>query len=202
MGQEAVAREDIDRMLRESGWIIQDYSDLDLGAGLGVAVREYTIGRDKADYALFIDHEPVGVVEAKKVGYQLIGVTKQSDRYLSGLHEKFPNAPRPPPFSYETTGIETLFADRRDPRYRSRHVFTFHYPEVLARWLRTAVTLRKRLTEMPRLDYGNLRRCQYEAIVRLERSFAVNHQRSLIQMAIGNGKTFTTTTFMVDRAKL
>lgn len=196
MGQEAVARENIDRMLQESGWIIQDHSDLDLGAGLGVAVREYQISMDAADYVLFIDREPVGVVEAKKVGYTLSGVTEQSDRYLSGLHQKFPNAPRSPPFSYETTGIETMFADRRDPRYRSRHVFTFHRPEVLARWLRTAVTLRKRLTEMPQLDYGNLRRCQIEAIVGLERSFAANHQRALIQMATGSGKTFTATTFI------
>lgn len=196
MGQEAVARKNIDRMLRESGWLIQDYPDLDLGAELGVAVREYPIGRDAADYALFIDRKPVGVVEAKKEGYSLIGVTEQSDRYLRGLHEKFPNAPRPPPFSYETTGIETLFADRRDPKHRSRHVFTFHRPRVLARWLQTAVTLRKRLTEMPRLDYGNLRRCQYEAIVNLERSFAENRQRALIQMATGSGKTFTATTFI------
>ena len=196
MGQEADARKDIDRMLEESGWIVQDYANLDLGAGFGVAVREYRIGGDTADYTLFIDRKPVGVVEAKKVGYPLSGVVRQSDRYLSGLHEKFPNAPRPPPFSYETTGIETLFADRRDPEHRSRHVFTFHRPDVLARWLRTAVTLRKRLTEMPRLDYGNLRRCQTEAIVRLERSFAANHQRALIQMATGSGKTFTATTFI------
>lgn len=196
MGQEAAAREKIDRMLRESGWIVQDYPDLDFGAGLGVAVREYPIGRDAADYALFIEHEPVGVIEAKKAGHSLIGVTEQSDRYLSGLHEKFSRAPRAPPFSYETTGIETLFADRRDPKYRSRHVFTFHRPEVLARWLQTAVTLRKRLTEMPRLDYGNLQRCQTEAIVRLERTFAANHQRALIQMATGSGKTFTATTFI------
>ena len=96
-------------MLEESGWIVQDYSQRDLGASLGVAIREFPLGRDAADYALFIGRQPVGVVEAKKKGWTLTGVTEQSERYLAGLSEKFPNSPRRPIFSYETTGIETAF---------------------------------------------------------------------------------------------
>ena len=123
MEPEELARRQIDKMLEESGWILQDYGELNLGAGLGIAVREFPLGKDAADYALFIDRQPVGVVEAKKVGWTLRGVTEQSEKYLDGLAEKFPNAPRNPQYSYETTGVETLFADRRDPKYRSRHVF-------------------------------------------------------------------------------
>lgn len=203
-------------MLRETGWIIQDYSQLNLGAAKGIAVREFPIGKEAVDYALFIDRVPVGVVEAKPMGWTLSGVTEQSEGYLKGLHEKY-KGPRLPPFSYETTSIETLFADRRDPDFRSRQVFTFHTPETLSEWLKESETLRARLKKIPTLDYNNLWGCQEEAIKNLEDSFRKNRQRALIQMATGSGKTFTSVTacyrlikhakanrilFLVDRANL
>jgi len=196
MEPEVHARKKIDQMLTNSGWMIQDYGDLNLGAGKGIAIREYPLGKDSADYALFIDRSPVGVIEAKKVGWTLSGVTEQSEKYLSGLYEKFPSSPRKPPFSYETTGIETLFADRREPNYRSRHVFTFHTPEELSSWLREEKSLRARLKEIPTLNYHNLWDCQEQAIKNLEESFAANKPRALIQMATGSGKTFTAVTFI------
>ena len=196
MKPEESARRKIDSMLEASGWILQDYSELNLRAGFGVAVREYPLSKEASDYALFIEKNPVGVIESKSMGHTLTGVTLQSDRYLKGLAVKFPNAPRKPPFSYESTGIETLFTDRRDPKHRSRDVFTFHRPEVLAEWLRDDATLRGRLKHIPKLDYDNLRNCQQEAIENLERSFAAGHQRALIQMATGTGKTFAAVTFI------
>lgn len=217
MEPEEEARKDIDKMLTASGWILQDYKDLNLGAGQGIAVREYPLSKDASDYALFIDRVPVGVVEAKPKGWTLRGVTSQSAGYLEGLYEKFSNSPRKPPFSYESTSIETLFTDRRDPDYRSRDVFTFHRPEVLAESLKETKSLRRRLKETPKLDYQNLWACQDQAITNLEKSFSDNHQRALIQMATGSGKTFTAVTsiyrlikfagakrilFLVDRSNL
>jgi type I restriction enzyme, R subunit len=196
MEPEDAARQNIDRMLEESGWVLQDYKDLNLGAGFGVAVREYPLSKEASDYALFIDRNPVGVVEAKPEGWTLTGVTPQSDGYLEGLLQKFPNVPRKPPFSYESTGVETIFADRRDPDYRSRNVFTFHRPEVLAEWLKEGKTLRARLKEVPELNYHNLWDCQFQAIKNLEKSFSENRPRALIQMATGSGKTFTAVTFI------
>jgi type I restriction enzyme R subunit len=217
MKPEDQARIDIDKMLKASGWVIQDYGELNLGASMGIAVREYPLGKDNADYALFIDRSPVGVVEAKKVGWTLSGVTEQSEKYLAGLHEKFPNSPCKPPFSYETTGVETLFADRREPNYRSRHIFTFHTPDELSSFLREEKPLRARLKEIPLLTYQNLWDCQRQAVVNLEKSFSDNKPRALIQMATGSGKTFTAVTsayrlikhagakkilFLVDRGNL
>ena len=217
MRPEDQARRDIDGMLEESGWIVQDYDQRNFGAGLGVAVREFQLGRDATDYALFIDRQPVGVVEAKKKGWTLTGVTEQSEKYLAGLFEKFPNSPRRPVFSYETTGVETLFADRRDPHYRSRHVLAFHRPEILALWLRQEKSLRARLRDIPQLDYRNLWDCQRQAVTNLEDSIRNNRPRALIQMATGSGKTFTAVTaiyrllkfahakrvlFLVDRGNL
>ena len=194
MNPEDKARKGIDKMLTDSGWIIQDYDDRNLSAGLGVAVREYPLSKDNADYALFINSQPVGVVEAKKAGHTLSGVVEQSEKYLDGLHEKFTSAPIRPPLSYETTGIETKFADRRDPNHRSRYVFTFHRPELLQKWLQEEKTLRARLQEIPELNPEGLRKCQVEAITNLEDSFSKNKPRALIQMATGSGKTFTAVT--------
>jgi type I restriction enzyme R subunit len=98
------ARLNIDRMLGDAGWVVQDRSDLNLLAGRGVAIREFSVKKGAADYLLFVDEEPVGTVEAKKEGETLIGVEEQSLKYRTGLAEDFPDARYPLPFSYETTG--------------------------------------------------------------------------------------------------
>ena len=191
MEPEEQARQDIDKMLEASGWVIQDYADFDLSVGFGVAVREYPLSRDHSDYALFVNRNPVGVLEAKKVGWTLTGVEGQSKNYLQTLVEKFPNSPVPPCFAYESTGIETQFTDFRDPNYRSRQVFTFHRPELLEEQITENKTLRARLKEIPKLDFENLWECQVDAITNLETSNSQNRPRALIQMATGSGKTFT-----------
>jgi type I restriction enzyme R subunit len=62
---EKKAREQIDRLLEAAGWKIQDLPDLNLGASLGVAVREFPLNSGAADYLNFVDREAVGVIEAK-----------------------------------------------------------------------------------------------------------------------------------------
>jgi type I restriction enzyme R subunit len=39
---------------------------VNLSAGIGVAVREYQTETGPADYILFVDKKPVGVIEAKR----------------------------------------------------------------------------------------------------------------------------------------
>ena len=99
------------------------------------------------------------------------------------------------PFGYESTGVETFFRDLRDPDSRSRRVFAFHKPETLAHWVNQRDTLRNLLKELPSLDQHGLRNCQIDAIVNLEKSFAENRPRALIQMATGSGKTYTAVSF-------
>lgn len=50
MTPEAKARQQIDLKLQQAGWIIQDLAQLNLGAGIGVAVREYPTDTGPADY--------------------------------------------------------------------------------------------------------------------------------------------------------
>ena len=216
---EQKARDEIDRMLDDAGWVIQDYKKLDLSAGRGIAVREVTLKMGRCDYLLLVDRQPVGIVEAKKVGDTLSTVAEQSGRYGENLPDFF-NIKGPLPFYYESTGVETFFRDERDPEPRSRQLFSFHRPETLADWLKKDVTLRGRLAEMAKaypLATEGLRTCQVEAVTNLDRSFADAHPRALIQMATGAGKTYTACTsiyrlirfagakrilFLVDRSNL
>ena len=62
---EQIARDKIDKMLIEAGWIVQSKNEVDLGAGRGVALREYQAETKFADYVLFVDKNPVGIIEAK-----------------------------------------------------------------------------------------------------------------------------------------
>ena len=66
MTPEQKARQIIDKKLEQSGWIVQDMKQLNLFAGLGVAVREFPTSTGPVDYALFVDGIPVGIIEAKK----------------------------------------------------------------------------------------------------------------------------------------
>jgi type I restriction enzyme R subunit len=196
---EELARAIIDQKLTTAGWVVQDFKRLNLGAGLGVAVREFQTASGPADYVLFVDRQAVGVVEAKPEGTTLRGVAEQSARYLADFPADIPHVELPLPFGYESTGTETFFADLRDPDYRSRQVFHFHRPETLGAWAAEPDTLRGRLREMPEqypLITDGLWDAQIEAITNLERSFAESRPRALIQMATGSGKTYTAVSFV------
>ncbi|WP_263834419.1 type I restriction-modification enzyme R subunit C-terminal domain-containing protein [Salinibacter sp.] len=217
-GPEDDARDNIDDMLQAAGWAVQHRDSYDPGVPeRGIAVREYPFETGPADYLLVVDREAVGVIEAKPEGVALGGVAEQSEDYATSDPKTIPAAEEPLPFVYESTGVETNFRDLRDPQPRAREVFHFHQPETLADWIGQSRTLRGRLQRMPLLQQGILRDCQYEAIENLERSFAGNHPRSLIQMATGSGKTFMAVTecyrllkhgkahrilFLVDRKNL
>jgi type I restriction enzyme, R subunit len=196
-GPEAEARQTIDRLLEAAGWAVQDRQEINLGASLGVAVREFPMADGgEADYLLFVSRLAAGVIEAKKAGVTLSGVAEQSGDYITKLPDDIPHVQLPLPFVYESTGVETFFRDVRDPQPRSRRVFAFHRPETLARWLAEADTLRQRLQSMPPLVTTGLYGCQVEAITNLEKSFASDRLRALVQMATGSGKTFTAVNFV------
>ena len=189
MKPEEKARKEIDRQLKMTGWEVQDYNELNLGARPGVAVREFPLQSGYADYLLFEDRKPVGVLEAKPQGTTLSGIAEQSEKYLASIPQSLPNVPSPPRFAYESTGVETYFRDLADPDPRSRRVFAFHQPQTLSSWLADEDTLRGRLKKMPPLIKPGLRDCQSEAIESLEKSFSNSKPRALIQMASGGGKT-------------
>src|SRR6266567_4623322 len=197
------ARQNIDRLLAGADWIVQDKRQTNLSAGRGVAVREFPLktGHGEADYLLFLDRAPIGVVEAKKEGETLTGVELQTTKYSEGIPDNLTTPRRPLPFQYQSTGIETRFTNLLDPESRSRGVFSFHRLETLDQWLTQELqhpgsTLRARLSNLPTLSTEGLRPAQITAIHNLEKSLAQGRPRALIQMASGGGKTYTACNFV------
>jgi type I restriction enzyme R subunit len=192
---EQLARDQIDARLAEAGWHVQDKEALDFAAGQGLAVREYPTDVGPADYALFVDRGAVGVIEAKpdEWGHKITRVEDQSASYAAAKLKWVKNK-EPLPFVYESTGVITRFTDRRDPKPRSREVFTFHCPETMVEWLSKPKSLRARLHDIPPLNLAGLRDCQITAIKNLEKSFRDDRPRALVQMATGSGKTYTAIT--------
>lgn len=207
------ARELIDAKLIESGWIVQDRAELNIYAGPGIAVREFPLETGFADYLLFVDGLAVGVVEAKKLGVTLGGVSGQARRYSEGLPDTLDAPYRPLPFCYVSTGEVTRFTNQLDPKPRSRSIFQFHRPETLNEWIDAETldqwvkrlhsdggfytaadagkpsTLRSRLSTMPPLEDKRLFPNVVKGVTNLEESLKSNHPRSLVQMATGSGKT-------------
>ena len=195
MHPEEKARLVIDKKLEDSGYILQDFKEFNPSINLGVIVRNFPIDSGFADYLIFIDKNPVGIIEAKKSqeGEKLIVVEEQSKKYLTSKIKWSLNN-KPLRFAYETTDILTRFTDYNDKKPRSREIFSFHKPETLQEWIKEEDTLRNKLKEFPELSNEKLRDCQFKAINNLEKSFSENRPRALIQMATGSGKTYTAVT--------
>lgn len=193
---EQIARDKIDAQLRSAGWAVQDKRKINLHEKLGVAIREYQTDIGPADYVLFVDAKPVGIIEAKKedVGHNISTVEEQSTDYANAKLKYLNNDPLR--FVYESTGVITRFTDYQDPKPRARELFSFHTPQMLQSWSKQSETLRKRFFNIPELNPDGFRPAQIKAIKNLESSFRANKPRALIQMATGAGKTFTAASFI------
>ena len=196
MSPEEKARIEIDKQLNAAGYVVQDMSELNLFVAKGVVVREYPTDTGEVDYLIFVNQQPVGIIEAKAItkGEKLITeVEDQTRRYVNSNFLYF-NKSVDIRFVYESTGEITRFTDYNDIKFRSREIFTFHKPEELERLLKETDTLRNRLKCFPQLNEYGFRKCQINAINNLEKSFSQGKPRALIQMATGSGKTFTAIT--------
>lgn len=196
LGPEAQERQLIDEQLAGAGWVVQSRDEVNLSAGMGVAVRDRP-GSADPDYLLFVEGKACGTYEAKKAGHTLTGVETQSARYDDAIPDGAETWGLPLRFAYEGTSHELQFTDRADPEPRSRQVFAPHRPEALLAWLReaerlpAAPTLRARFRDLPAVYSPKLWDHQREAIVKIEKSLAEDNPRALLQMATGSGKTFT-----------
>jgi type I restriction enzyme R subunit len=192
---EQIARDKIDRQLQNAGWQIQSVKNIDFTASHGVAVREYQTDTGPADYVLFVNGQPVGVIEAKPEGkaFNITTVEEQSGDYAKAKLKWLNNKQRLP-FIYESTGTITRFTNLKDPKPRSREIFCFQKPETLLAMFNDESSFRSRLAELPVLNEDALRACQIKAIIELDKSLKEAKPLSLVQMATGSGKTFTAIT--------
>ncbi|MBL8756740.1 MAG: DEAD/DEAH box helicase family protein [Planctomycetes bacterium] len=181
-------RERIDPRLNEAGW------RLGQGAASSTANRteEHETANGPADYALWLDRNIVGVVEAKKVSLGPQNVLTQAERYARGLSDSpFNFGGLRTPFLYSTSGEVTWFHDVRHPLNRSRKVAQFHTPVALAELLSRDFDAEcQRLVALPH-DHPRLREYQKEANAAVETAIASRKRNLLVAMATGTGKTFT-----------
>lgn len=208
LAAEQRARVQIDAQLRAAGWDVQNVKDLNLFAGLGIAVRESIMapGHGRVDYLLYVDKEVVGVIEAKPEGTTLSGIEWQSAMYANGLPEAHRKRALQHdgrlPFVFEMSGSETHFTNGMDPEPRARALFHLPRPETLAALVRegraareSPATWRGKVRKLPPIIEEPLRPAQLTAVRGIERSLVEQrHDRSLVQMATGAGKTYTAVT--------
>ena len=90
LGPEQEARREFDAHLVACGWMLQDYWHAAVAAARGLAVREVPTGDGRADDVLIVDHQAVGVIEAKPGGTTLTGVEPQTLRHRTSFPGKLP----------------------------------------------------------------------------------------------------------------
>lgn len=191
---EDIARDRIDERLTKAGWIVQSKKELNWNAGIGIAIKEYDTDEGPCDFALFVDRVAVGVIEAKR-DEEAESITEHENQTSGYANAKLKHINNQPlPFRYEATGVITRFTDIRDPKPRSRELFSFHQPKNLLKMFKDGVSLRKSFLNFPSLPEKDLRPCQITAIKNLESSLKSARPRALIQMATGAGKTVTAIT--------
>ena len=119
---EQQARDNIDKQLIACGWVIQNKRNINLSSGVGVAVREYSTEVGPADYVLFVNKEPVGIIEAKREEEAVkFSVHEQQVEDYATAKLKYIDQ-KQLPFLYLSTGAITRFTDTRDPNPRYRDI--------------------------------------------------------------------------------
>jgi type I restriction enzyme, R subunit len=187
-------RERIDPKLRAAGWTIAPFDSRADQSRFGHhAIEEFPTANGPADYALFVDGQLVGVVEAKKVTLGPQNVLLQAERYALGLPEGACNhRGLHAPFLFSTNGEVVWFHDVRHSRNLSRKITDFFTPSALAELLLRdfeggLVSLAATSNDHPRL-----RPYQIDANAAVEHAIADRKRQMLVAMATGTGKTFTT----------
>lgn len=183
----------IDPKLKAAGWKVVPFKeDKSLTGYNDCAVCEYPTENGPADYALCVDGQILGIVEAKKLTLGPQGVLTQAERYARGLASGNLNfRGLHAPFLYSTNGEVIWHHDVRDELNVSREIARFHTPACLAeRFDRNLQKDLDLLASAPN-EHTRLRPYQVDANSGIEDMIARRKRNMLVAMATGTGKTFT-----------
>lgn len=177
----------IDPKLDAAGWKLRKSK-----ATAADRTEEEDTANGPADYALWIDNQVVGVVEAKKLTVGPQNVLTQAERYAKGLKSNgFNFGGLGCPFLYATNGEVLWFHDVRHELNRSRRINGFHTPSALRELLgRDFDAAAEKALQLPH-DHPRLRSYQKDANAAVEKAVAERKRNLLVAMATGTGKTFT-----------
>jgi len=201
----------IDYQLRAAGWQADTLSlRYSLGTrpekGVNKAIAEWPTETGVADYTLFAGLDLIGVVEAKKMGRDVLADLTQGKRYARNVklrgEARFIGGPRGDfkvPFLFSTNArpyLEQLkeksgiwFLDARNPMNHPRPLQGwFSADELLSLLLQDIPKAQAKLAREP-MDYLGLRDYQERAIQRVEAALDQGQTKLLVAMATGTGKT-------------
>jgi len=183
----------IDFMLKTSGWKVVPFVEgKALSAQNRCAIEEYPTAAGPADYALCVDGQIIGIVEAKKLTLGPQNVLSQAERYSKGLKQPALGFGEfGVPFLYSTNGEVIWHHDIRHALNRSRQIARFHTPDALQEIL--SRDFDETLKHLRALQNNNarLRPYQREANDAIEKAISERKRAMLVAMATGTGKTFT-----------
>ena len=156
------------------------------------AIEEFPTANGPADYALVVDGNLLGVVEAKKVTLGPQNVLTQAERYSKGVHDSsFNFNGYRVPFLYSTNGEVLWFEDVRNKLNRSRRLAGFHTPEALREMLSRDLDAECSWFRENTNAHHRLRPYQLDANAAIEGAIGNRKRQMLVAMATGTGKTFT-----------
>jgi type I restriction enzyme R subunit len=156
------------------------------------AVTEYPTANGPADYALFVDNQLLGIVEAKKVTLGPQNVLIQAERYARGaMGSALEFGGCRVPFLYSTNGEVIWFHDVRHPHNRSRRIAGFHTPAALQEMFGKEFDAACAWFAATSNNHSLLRPYQVEANAAIEQAIIDRKRQMLVAMATGTGKTFT-----------
>ncbi|HBC90247.1 MAG TPA: type I restriction-modification system endonuclease, partial [Lactococcus sp.] len=200
----------IDEQLRNAGWEA-DTENLDWRKGArpeknkNKAIAEFPTAEGRADYAMFVGLQLVGIIEAKKYGKTVAGdlvqakeYSKETQKSTEYTFEETANGYKAP-FLYSSNGRPYLkqlaeqsgiwFWDARTPEKTSFALESWHSPDdLLQKLVVNEARAEKELKEEPYPEFAN-RAYQIEAVKAVERGLEENKRRMLLAMATGTGKT-------------
>nr|BFF36914.1 type I restriction-modification system endonuclease [Tenacibaculum mesophilum] len=218
---EKETRKLIDKQLQDAGWEAQtgilDYKKNKTlpEKGRNMAIAEWPVNGQWADYALFIGTELYGIIEAKKYRTDISTDLQQSKRYSENAEEKYEAkllgkwGNYKVPFLFSTNGRSYLeqiktksgvwFLDVRNERNNSKALKGWYSPEGLLEMYKRDINTSNSKLVTSDISYLQdkaglgLRDYQISAIKSVEDT-VINKpdtQKVLLAMATGTGKTRT-----------
>ena len=201
----------IDHQLRSAGWqadtlALRYAAGVRPEKGVNKAIAEWKTNSGEADYALFTGLDFIGIIEAKKMGKDVLSDLIQGKRYsrdalLEG-QARFVGGPwggYQVPFIFSTNArpyLEQLkeksgiwFLDARLATNHPKPLQGWYSAEELTALLGKDIPkAHAKLANEP-MDYLGLRDYQEKAIRRIESALDIGQTKLLVAMATGTGKT-------------
>ena len=184
----------IDAQLAAAGWLVQHRDEMNLGAGLGVAVREYPMSAGTLRLSPLRGWQGLRRDRGEEGRHHALRL-RASQPVHARATGHLANWGDPLPFDYESTRSKPSSATGRDPEPRSRLAVRLPPARDPARLAKDGPPCAPRLAPLPPLvDRRAARLPDRRHPRRSKQSLAEDQPRSLIQMATGAGKTFTACT--------